>query len=243
MVSTVARDRLQPSLFDRLEDELGPAIDRLREIKRILDRRLDARQREALDGLLSDERLLARRPAAADLAAFAALDGEMRALLDDAISLEQRRRLELQRVFVISMARLRRAVLNDLQNLFGTTNAESAEPGAGGLLDEAPMVRTSVMNYGLPALSGRMRTPEDFAALAREIEQAIRTFEPRIDNVRVSLEDQKGGSPSVYGEQVGYVIEGELWGYPFDEQLRIRTVLDLDIGHLRLAEPVEAQDR
>jgi type VI secretion system protein ImpF len=243
LASPVSRDRLQPSLFDRLEDDLGPAIGRFREIKRVLDAEFDAEQRDAFEAVLGDDRLTTRLPSVAELAPFAGLVTETRALLDDAIRLEQRRRFEMQRVFTISIERLRRAVLQDLQSLFGATNAESGYPSEGSEFDEAPTVRNSVINYGLPPLAGRMRTPEDFNGLAREIEQAVKAFEPRIRNVRVSLDSQRPGAPLIQGEQIGYVIEGELWGYPFDEQLRIRTVLDLDIGHLHLAETPEAESR
>jgi type VI secretion system protein ImpF len=232
MASASTRDRLQPSLFDRLEDDLGPAIEQLRDIVRVLNDKLDSIQLPALHALLADERLLSRPPTAAELAPFEALAGDLRALVDEAIRLERYRRLELQRVFVIAELRLRETCLHDLQCLFNETSGSSMLPDE--LLAELPSVCSSVLNYGLPAIAGTLRTPDQFALLARDIERAIVVFEPRIRNARVSIDQQAGRSGVDGSERAGYIIDGELWGYPFDEQLRIRTLLDLDLGRLNV---------
>jgi type VI secretion system protein ImpF len=227
--SPTARERLQPSLFDRLEDDLGPAIDQLRETCRVLERSIDAAAMQALRTLLADERLALRPPTEAQLAPFANLTPDLRSLVETAIRLERHRRIEQQRVVVISTERLREACLHDLQCLFNETNNEAAP--AGEALAGHPAARASVVNYGLPSLAGSIRTPEQFEQLARDIEHALTVFEPRIRNAHVSLD-----ASSLIGteatERVGYVIEGELWGYPYDERLRIRTLLDLDLGRL-----------
>jgi type VI secretion system protein ImpF len=235
--SRLARDRLQPSLFDRLEDELGSAVTRLREVMQVLYPSLNEAQRSALDTLLNDERISARLPSYAQLASFADLDDDLRALVNEALRLEQIRRIERERVFTISMERLRRAVLDDLQNLFDATNAETGDPDEGDAMEATPTVRDSVLNYGLPPLAGRLGTPDLILQVAQDIERAIARFEPRVRNARVSLEE---ANQIGEGERIGFIIEGELWGYPYDEQLRIHTVLDLDVARVRLAQTGEA---
>jgi len=68
--------------------------------------------------------------------------------------------------------------------------------------------------------------------LAREIEAAITRFEPRIRGVRVRPEGHE--TDLAIRTPVTLVIEGELWGYPLPEQLRVRTVLDLEEGKARV---------
>jgi type VI secretion system protein ImpF len=235
--SRAARDRLQPSLFDRLEDDLGSAVTRLRELMRVLHPSLNEAQRTALDNLLKDERIATRLPSSAQLGPFADLDEDLRAVVNETLRLEQIRCIELQRVFTISTERLRRAVLDDLQNLFDATNAESVDPDEGDWMDAVPTVRDSVVNYGLPPLAGRLGTPDLILQVAQDIERAIARFEPRVRNARVSLEE---GNQIGEGERIGFIIEGELWGYPYDEQLRIRTVLDLDVARVRLTQTGDA---
>lgn len=240
MPSPGPRERLQPSLFDRLEDDLGSAIDRLRDIARILAPELDPATHAALAALLADERLATRPPTEADLAPFAALDTELRTLVNEAIRLERYRRTEQQRVFVISADRLRAACLHDLQCLFNETDGEVELDD--DLLAELPMVRASVLNYGLPALTGSVRTPEQIVELGRDIARVLERFEPRIRNVRVTRDERPVRASEDGIERVGYLIEGELWGYPYDERLRIRTLLDLDLGRLTLlTRPEEVQ--
>ena len=54
-------------------------------------------------------------------------------------------------------------------------------------------------------------------------------FEPRLAGVRVRVETAEGAA-DVVRSPVTLVIEGELWGYPLAENLRVRTVLDLEEG-------------
>lgn len=239
MPSPFPKDRLQPSLLDRLDDELGAAISQIGELRRRLERALTPPQMAALVALLESERLATRLPGKDELAAFAGLDEETRGLVERILDLERARQLELRRSFMISAGQLRQSVLRDLQNLFNTTGNEherGAEHGAEiGALDGLPHVQASVLNYGIPPLAGRVRNTDDFVALARGIEVAIARFEPRVRNVKVRAEDERAGRIAALRSPVAYVVEGELWGYPFAEQLRVRTVLDLETTRLEIA--------
>src|SRR5688572_27881835 len=76
---------------------------------------------------------------------------------------------------VMSKRQLRQAVLRDLAWLFNTTRLEALTD-----LSHAPAARRSVVNFGLPALSGRPATAIDVTTLERAIRDAILDFEPRI---------------------------------------------------------------
>ena len=127
---------------------------------------------------------------------------------------------------VLSMRGLRKAVLRDLGWLLNSTGLGAVQP-----LDGAPLAAQSVLNFGLPDLTGKTASGLDRAALARRIRQAVWDFEPRIlrDRLRVVALAPGGGA-----NQVAFEIHGELWGQPLPERLYLKTELDLEIGELRL---------
>jgi type VI secretion system protein ImpF len=230
------REKLQPSLLDRLNDDLASALGRLREKRQALDHRLSPDQRTALDRLLADERLDERVLGARDLAPFAALDQDAQGLLHQVIELEAARRGELRRNVALGLAELRAAVLRDLAHLLNTEQAEGLpfmEDGASlTAFAGLPRARDSVLNYGIPPLAGRVRTPADYETLAREVEAAIARFEPRLRQVRVHPEGHD--ADAAVRSPVTLIIEGELWGYPLPERLQVRTLLDLEAGKARI---------
>lgn len=239
MPSPFPKDRLQPSLFDRLDDGLAPTLSSLGEARRALDSRLDETQRAALAELLESGRFDERRPDPDSSGAFSSLDREARALLDRVLELEGARRLELRRTVVLSARELRRSVLRDLQSLLNTTAAEEDPDGDGeSSLSRHPAAQASVLNYGIPALAGRVRTLDDFAELAQRIERAIERHEPRLRDVRVRPAEAEGAAGAdALASPMDLVIEGELWGHPIAEHLLVRTVLDLDAGRVEVADP------
>ena len=238
MPSPYPKDRLQPSLLDRLEDGLAPTLSRLGEARSALDSLLDDTQRAALAELLDGGRFDERRPDLDGVGAFAGLGGEGRALLERVLDLEGARRLELRRTVVLSSQELRRSVLRDLQSLLNTTAAEE-EPEDGGesALSRHPAAQSSVLNYGIPALAGRVRTLDDFADLAQRIERAIERHEPRLRHVRVRPAESGAEGVNALTNPLDLVIEGELWGHPLSEHLLVRTILDLDAGRVEVADP------
>lgn len=231
MASRAARDLLQPSLFDRLNDELATALIELAHDRRALDPLLTDVQRKALAELLADERLERRPPSGEKASPFATLSEDARLLLDRVISVEILRRQQIRRSVVISTQELRAAVLRDLQNLLNTTAPEADLEQYDRTLDAVPLVQASVLNYGIPALSGRIRTADDVLDLARAIERAIERFEPRVRQVRVSVVESGAVASPLH-----LIIEGELWGYPVTEHMRLQTVLDLDANHAEVAD-------
>lgn len=129
-----------------------------------------------------------------------------------------------------SIGALRQAVLRDLECLLNTTNAELHVN-----LDEYPQVAESVVNYGIPNISGQTITGVDLASIEKLITEAIRRFEPRIlpNTIRVST---IAGEKVSHANTVVFQIEATLWGKPMPEALFLRTELDLELGELVLRE-------
>src|SRR5688572_21133531 len=84
------------------------------------------------------------------------------ALLDRLTDDEPEKLHERREHRVLSKSKLRQAVLRDLAWLFNATRLE-----AGTDLSSAPHVRRSVVNFGLPALSGRAASSIDVIDLER----------------------------------------------------------------------------
>src|ERR687890_741919 len=84
------------------------------------------------------------------------------ALLDRLTDEEPDKKLEPREARLLSKAKLRQAVLRDLAWLFNTTRMDADVD-----LSNAPQVRKSVLNYGMPPLSGRTTSSLDATDLAR----------------------------------------------------------------------------
>ena len=78
---------------------------------------------------------------------------------------------------------LRATVRRELTWLLNTTNLDAAQD-----LSAYPQVQTSVLNYGLPDLTGRASTGLAIAERTEDIREAIITFEPRMDAEKVEVE-------------------------------------------------------
>ena len=235
MASSPSKNRLQPSLFDRLADELAPTLSQLAESRNALSRLLDAPQRAALGELLEAGPAGNQRQTLLQTGALASLGGEARSLLDRVLELDQVRRFEQRRTVMLSSSQLRVAVLRDLQTLLNTTAVEVQPDGTEGALSRWPCVEASVVNYGIPAIAGRVRTHEDIVAFSRQLERAIEHHEPRLQRVRVQLGESMVADLGALTSPIDLVIKGELWGFPVFEHLLVRTILDLDAGRVEVA--------
>jgi type VI secretion system protein ImpF len=123
---------------------------------------------------------------------------------------------------VMSFRRLRESVIRDLEWLLNTGRLEiSSELGS------YPEVRKSVLNYGIPEISGISASGEDSESIERDIRQAILDFEPRILpgtlKVSIAIDDTKMSESTMVLE-----IQGELWWQPLPERFYLKATLDLD---------------
>jgi type VI secretion system protein ImpF len=131
---------------------------------------------------------------------------------------------------VLSMSKLREAVLRDLAWLLNTGQLETVED-----LEPYPEVANSVLNFGMPNISGLNVAGTDTSALEKSVRDSIVKFEPRIsaNTVRVSIlkDDQKMSRSAMV-----FNIEGQLWAKPTPITLYLKTEVDLESGDVSVAD-------
>jgi type VI secretion system protein ImpF len=132
---------------------------------------------------------------------------------------------------------LRQAVLRDLAWLFNATRLETAAAN----FERMPYVRRSVVNYGLPALSGRPSSSMDVTELERAIRQAIIDFEPRILADSLEVRAIKQSNPHEQHNVIGVQIHGQLWAQPVPLELLVRTQIDLETGNVEIADMMRSR--
>lgn len=131
---------------------------------------------------------------------------------------------------VLSPQRLREVVRRDLGWLFNAINLASVED-----LSAYPQVARSVLNYGLPDLTGRTASGMDPPQLERMLRQVVKDFEPRIlpGSIRVKLVVDEA---KMSHNAMVFDIEGELWAQPLPIRLYLRTELDLEVGAIQVSD-------
>ncbi|RWG91074.1 type VI secretion system baseplate subunit TssE [Mesorhizobium sp.] len=226
--SRAKREAVQPSLWDRLINDLPGLTSEIDGLRRLLEEELGAERVETL---------LAGSARAIDADAELTADHKRRL---QRLILQTEHRTEIEsRGVVVSARVLREAVRRDIEALFNTerfesvpmlSDAEQEQP-----LDELPPladfpeVRRSVVNYGVPSFSGRSSRDFDRDILAREIRSVLATFEPRLKEsattVNVALGDKSVG--------LKIEIDAVLIMTPTPERMRLRTTINLDNGLAR----------
>ena len=151
-------------------------------------------------------------------------------LLDRLIDEEPEKDVESRSDRVLSLRQLRAAVLRDLAWLFNTSRLDAVQD-----LSDYPEVRRSVLNYGIPDLTGHTASSIDTKDLERMLRQAVLEFEPRLlrDSLRIRLdvnEDQMNHNAMTFN------IEAQLWAQPAPLHILLRTELDLEAGDVKVTE-------
>jgi type VI secretion system protein ImpF len=104
-------------------------------------------------------------------------------------------------------------------------------------LADFPEVCRSVLRYGVPDLVGVLSAQLSLTQLAKEIEECIRLFEPRINPRTLSvkpvmLDTRMPSKPTP--TSICFELKAEVWMEPFPESLQLNTVIDLETGHCEL---------
>ncbi len=149
-------------------------------------------------------------------------------LLDRLTDDEPGQEVEARERRVMSMRSLREGVLRDLAWLLNTTNLLSVTGG-----QRLPHLANSVLNYGMPDMSGASLAGMNTGDLERAIRQAIWDFEPRLIRSSVQV---KAMPTSNSITKLTFEIEADMWAQPYPERLYIKTELDLDQAHISLSE-------
>jgi type VI secretion system protein ImpF len=164
------------------------------------------------------------------------------ALLDRLTDEQPDKTQEARERRVMTKAQLKQAVLRDLAWLLNAARFERAEtpldprlaPGVN--LTDAPEASRSVINYGLPSLSGRAAVSMDIVELERAIRQAIVDFEPRILPSTLRVNAIVTASAIDHHNVIGVEIQGQLWSQPVPLELLVRTEIDLETGKVEIAD-------
>ncbi len=157
------------------------------------------------------------------------------AVLDRLTDDEPEKRQESLQNSVVSKGRLKRTVLRDLVWLLNTTAHHT-----DGQLDDYPEVRRSVINYGIPVLSGRNFSGVDWRDLERQIHDAILAFEPRILPDSLSVKANVPTDLMGHHNLLQFELRGELWSMPYPIELLLRSELDLETGYMKLTDQLVA---
>lgn len=222
-------EAVQPSLWDRLVDDLPGIVTETDQQRADLVARIGAAKVEA-----------ALAGGARAIEADSDLDADARRDLHQFLTQMARRAFLEERGIVVNASVLREAVRRDIEALFNVERFESGlqlsdleqkgfeTPEA--MIADFPHVRRSVLNYGVPSFSGRSMSDFDLAALAKELREVIAVFEPRLkrDTIRVKV---------AQGDRTGMKIEVDamLMLSPVPERLRLSTMIDLDNGRATTA--------
>jgi type VI secretion system protein ImpF len=153
------------------------------------------------------------------------------ALLDRLTDEERSNRHEVDEQRVMTKAQLRQAVLRDLSALFN-----AVQPLRSAAVQGLPLVAESVLNFGLPPLSGQLASKLDIGGLERAIREAIVRFEPRILADTLQVRALAASSVLDTHNVIEFEIRGHLWSQPVPLEILLRTQLDLEAGQ------VEVQD-
>lgn len=224
-VATARQELVQPSLWDRLVDELPGVVaetDSLRtELKNEIEVEIDFDQ-IIQGGARAVEQLTD-------------LSDELRQKLHVLVAKSHQRHILEERGVIVESDTLREAVRRDIEMLFNVERMEAdflltpleqlKISTTTQQLADFPQVRSSVLNYGVPSFSGKRSSDFNKEALEREIRDILHVFEPRLkkNTVRVSVKlDDKIG--------MRIDIDGVLLLSPIPERLRLSTAIDLDNG-------------
>ena len=150
------------------------------------------------------------------------------ALLDRLTDDARGERVEADDHRVMSKAQLRQAVLRDLSALF------NAVQPLGAAADAYPLLADSVLNYGLPPLSGQLASRLDVGLLERAIRQAIVRYEPRILADTLQVRALEATSVLDTHNVIEFEIRGHLWSQPVPLEILLRTQLDLEAGQVEV---------
>jgi type VI secretion system protein ImpF len=125
-------------------------------------------------------------------------------------------------------ADLRQVIQRDIVWLLNDIQFEAAVP-----LDDYPEVRTSVLNQGLPELTGRSLDSDTIARRAEEITAALRAFEQRLrpETIHVVFDTSRIETEN----KLHFAVTGEMRNALEESWVQFKTTVDLDDGRVEVA--------
>lgn len=151
-------------------------------------------------------------------------------LLDRLTDLHPEKSKESSSQQSMSQTQFKEAVIRDLGWLLNSVSLDVCVD-----LDRYPEVQRSVLNFGLPDLSGHTSSTVDVRSVEKSIRAAIYQFEPRI--IRNSLKVKVHSNPDEMSHNsMIFEISGSVFGQPSPFQVVLKSELDLECGEFKLAE-------
>ena len=151
-------------------------------------------------------------------------------LLDRLTDLEPEKNKESASQQVLSQRQFKNAVIRDLAWLLNTTSLDSVLD-----LTEYPEVRNSVLNYGMPDISGHTSHSIDANSLQKQLRKVIQDYEPRIIHNSLKVRVESNPDEMSHNSLV-FAIEGVVFGQPMPFQVVLRSELDLEDGQYKVTE-------
>lgn len=161
------------------------------------------------------------------------------ALFDRLIDDEPANQIEAIEKRAISKQRLRQSVLRDLTWLLNAQGDLWAEPGLTP--ERAGAALHSVLNFGLPAMSGKLVSKLEIHDLERLLHDVIARFEPRILSNTLAIRALPNEDPLAHHNTLSFEIVGQLWAQPYPIELLLKTDLDLETGLIEVRDDAPTQ--
>jgi len=151
-------------------------------------------------------------------------------LLDRLTDDEPGKQEESREKRVISATRLRDCVTRDISWLLNCVSLDASAD-----LSDYPEVSRSVLNFGIPDLTGVALSGINADVLQRQIRDAILAFEPRLtaNTLRITV---NSNSSRMDRQALMFNIESEMWAQPIPLNLYLKTEIDLETGNFKISE-------
>ena len=127
---------------------------------------------------------------------------------------------------VITKSKLRQAVLRDLTWLLNASAPSDVD------WERYPHARHSVLNYGLPPLSGKTASSVDAGELENALRQALLDFEPLVIPANLHVDAVMAESQMDSHNVVSVRIHPDLWAQPVPLEVLVQTDVDLETGEV-----------
>lgn len=149
-------------------------------------------------------------------------------LFDRLIDDQSEQTKESREKYVFSPRQLKVSLLRDLAWLLNTP-CPREEDGVA----EFPSVVASVLNFGIPDMTGVTATSLSGSSLEKSVLRAIQNFEPRLEKNSISVK-LVTAEDAHSQRSVALEIRGQLQANPLPDSLYIKTEVDLETGQFAL---------
>jgi type VI secretion system protein ImpF len=153
-------------------------------------------------------------------------------VLDRLTDLEPRIAADPRTSYAESLRQFKATIQRDLEWLLNTRR--TPEP----VDEEYPELERSLYNFGVPDITSLSSdSVGDRELLLRQVEEALHLFEPRLENVKISMVELQGESKR---RELRFVVEATLRLDPTPEQVMFDTVLHFSTGQIDVSGATDA---